>query len=107
VNRIAGRHGRVWGDRFHAHALRTPSEVRNGLAYVLLNARKHRTIGSGMDPCSSAAWFLGWKERVSPPCVPNPLARARTWLLSTGWRRVGQISVTSHPGWAYSRRPRK
>jgi len=31
VNRILGRRGRVWADRFHARALRTPREVRNAL----------------------------------------------------------------------------
>src|SRR5262249_53338714 len=28
VNRVLGRRGRVWGDRFHARALKTPREVR-------------------------------------------------------------------------------
>jgi hypothetical protein len=26
VNRALGRHGRVWGDRYHAHLLRSPRE---------------------------------------------------------------------------------
>src|SRR5207249_5379538 len=41
VNRVLGRRGRVWGDRYHARALRTPREVRNALVYVLQNWRKH------------------------------------------------------------------
>jgi len=33
VNRVLGRRGIVWADRFHARALRTPREVRNALVY--------------------------------------------------------------------------
>src|SRR5262249_10036878 len=35
VNRVVGRNGQVWSDRFHARALRTPRDVRNGIVYVL------------------------------------------------------------------------
>src|SRR6185369_3488108 len=41
INRVLGRRGRVWGDRYHARALATPREVRNALVYVLANWRKH------------------------------------------------------------------
>ena len=41
VNRVFKRSGPVLADRYHVHVLRTPREVRNALAYVLLNARKH------------------------------------------------------------------
>lgn len=34
LNRVMGRHGKVFADRFHAHVLDTPAEVRNALAYV-------------------------------------------------------------------------
>ena len=45
VNRMLDKTGRVLGDRYHARALRTPREVRNVLAYVLLNARRHGRVG--------------------------------------------------------------
>jgi REP element-mobilizing transposase RayT len=41
VNRVFGRRGPVLFGRYHLRVLRTPREVRNALAYVLLNARKH------------------------------------------------------------------
>src|SRR5262245_2189813 len=41
VNQAARRRGSVWQDRFHARALRTPREVRNGIVYVLMNWKKH------------------------------------------------------------------
>jgi REP element-mobilizing transposase RayT len=42
LNRLWGRTGRVVADRFHAHVLHSPTEVRNSLFYVLQNARHHR-----------------------------------------------------------------
>jgi putative transposase len=41
LNRVMGRRGRVVADRYHAHILRTPSEVRRARAYLLTNARQH------------------------------------------------------------------
>ena len=69
VNRVLGRRGSVWSDRFHARALRTPREVRNGLVYVLQNWRKHIRAVAGFDPCSSAAWFTGWSTAI--PMMPG------------------------------------
>jgi hypothetical protein len=66
VNGVLGRRGRVWADRFHARLLRTPREVRNALVYVLNNVRKHIGRVRGMDPCSSARWFDGWKISLGP-----------------------------------------
>jgi hypothetical protein len=41
VNRVAGRAGRVFTQRYHLQLLPTPRQVRNALRYVLLNARHH------------------------------------------------------------------
>ena len=88
LNRELGRRGAVWDHRYHAHHLKTPREVRAGLAYVLLNFRKHLRAGAGIDPRSSGRWFDGWARPPSPP-GPSPLARGRTWLITVGWRRAG------------------
>lgn len=99
VNRALGRPGRVWGDRYHARALATPKEVRHGLVYVLMNFRKHlRRPGAALDPCSSAAWFDGFRSpmRTGPP--PDcPVAPSRTWLGSVGWRRHGLVDSGERP----------
>jgi REP element-mobilizing transposase RayT len=101
VNRVLGRRGRVWGDRYHARAMRTPRDVRNGLVYVLTNWRKHQPRVGGWDPCSSARWFDGWK--VHPPEFERgdeddvPVVRPRTWLAARGWRRRGLIGVNERP----------
>jgi putative transposase len=92
VNRFLGRRGRVWADRYHARALRTPREVRNALVYVLANWRKHIPGAHGLDPCSSARWFNGWKS-AGGVAEGTPVVAARTWLARIGWRRHGLIGV--------------
>ncbi|MCY3623843.1 MAG: hypothetical protein OXH68_19305, partial [Gammaproteobacteria bacterium] len=86
-------------------------EVRNALAYVLLNARKHYRQRRGrkppvvLDGASSGLWFDGWKGR-SPPRLGKyadalrrcEVAAARTWLLEKGWRRIGLVDPAEVPG---------
>jgi REP element-mobilizing transposase RayT len=102
VNRVLGRHGKVWGDRYHARALKTPREVRHGIVYVLANWKNHAPSARGFDPCSSAWWFDGW--RVPPSSGPPgwetaepPVWAPREWLSSVGWRRHGLIGVGERP----------
>jgi hypothetical protein len=96
LNRLWQRTGSVLADRYHAHVLRTPTEVRNALRYVLHNARKHGRRVLGIDPLSSGRWFTGWRDRAIAHA--SPLARARTWLLAKGWRRRGLLSTRDTPG---------
>jgi hypothetical protein len=107
VNRIVARRGPVLADRYHLHVLRTPSEVRRALAYVLLNARRHLAkLGRPIprkgviDPASSGRWFLGWMRRIqlAPSTQPPAVALPRTWLLNLGWRRHGLIDPAEIPG---------
>jgi REP-associated tyrosine transposase len=104
LNRTFRRGGRVLAERFHLHVLRTPREVRNAVAYVLLNARHHaRRVWRELriDPASSARWFDGWRRE---PAVDRrdgnvvPVMPARTWLLARGWRRHGLIDPGDVPG---------
>jgi len=104
VNRRLRRRGKVFGDRYHARALRTPRETRLALRYVLSNLRKHARGAARMpaglvDGCSSAPWFEGW-NRPRALCFvaetaardgPAPTVPARTWLLRVGWRRAGPL----------------
>jgi putative transposase len=77
VNRCLRRHGPVWADRFHAHPLATPREVRNALAYVLLNFQKHLRTRELVDPCSSGPWFDGWATSQPTVAEPRPLVDPR------------------------------
>ena len=117
VNRVLGRNGRVWGDRFHARALTTPREVRHGLVYVLTNWRKHAAGAKGLDVCSSARLFDGWKSPPASGPPPHggrdaggdtrmdegPIALPKTWLARTGWKRYGFISAAEKPSVASPR----
>ena len=97
VNRALGRRGAVWGDRYHARALTTPRAVRNALVYVLFNRRKHCAGERGLDPCSSAPWFSGWRDAVATLSGRPPVVAARTWLAAVGWRRHGLIGLGEQP----------
>ena len=79
LNGMMRRRGRVLSDRYHAHVLRTPSEVLRAVAYVRNNHRKHMAqIGKPLpreyrDPYSSES------EAVA-------LSTPRTWLLRASAR---------------------
>jgi len=110
INRALARRGPVWKERYHAHALTRPREVRNALLYVLMNHREHGASPAWLDPRSSAAWFDGWRKDVlfehalrdldglarlagpAPPVQP-----ARTWLAREGWRRCRLIGIDEGP----------
>jgi REP element-mobilizing transposase RayT len=95
------RTGKVIGDRFHAHPLTSPRAVRNTIAYVLNNYRRHSEDRAGIarawkaDPFSSGALFFDWKELEGSPVLwplpptyhPLLVRRARTWLLAKGWKQ--------------------
>jgi len=112
INRVFERSGKVFADRYHLHVLKTPREVHAALRYVLLNARRHatrlahRAKNPRLDPASSARWFDGWRTKtprwmvVDAPGTDEtpPIARARTWLLKTGWRRHGLFDPAEVPG---------
>ena len=96
VNRVLRVRGRVWGERYHAHDLRTPREVRNAIVYVLMNAKKHGVRLSGLDRFSSASWFDGFAN-VRPSSSPPPTAEPKTWLANVGWRQRGLLRIGDRP----------
>ena len=53
LNRMMDRRGRVFADRYHAHVLRTPTEVKRAVHYVRNNFAKH-TGARYVDEYSSA-----------------------------------------------------
>ncbi|TMA18627.1 MAG: hypothetical protein E6J85_14125 [Deltaproteobacteria bacterium] len=78
VNQALGRRGPLFAERYHAHVLKTPREVRNAVDYVLANWFRHagREVGPyDLDRLSS----VGNRSMVVPP---------QTWLLRVGWEAV-------------------
>jgi hypothetical protein len=106
ANRVFRSSGSVLYGRYHLHVLRTPREVRNALAYVLLNSRKHWAERHGAAPPirwdegSSARCFDGWRRQLdgAPVREPPEVAGPHTWLLAVGWRRHGLIDPAEVPG---------
>ena len=122
LNRLWGRRGAVFADRFHERELRKPRQVRNALVYVLQNLRKHGITLDGPDPYSSAPEFSGWsrgdrrgpgqdahvrESRMGGDTAPQPqflrrafradVPMAKTWLLAVGWLRHGLIDARERP----------
>ncbi|MBK7399985.1 MAG: transposase [Myxococcales bacterium] len=95
LNEVMGRRGRVLASRYHARALRSPTEARNVLRYVLANHARHVPGAPVADPWSSAPVFSEWKAVGLPAATVHyalpghdpPVARPESWLLRTGFRR--------------------
>ena len=108
LNGVAGRTGRVFADRYHARYLTSRAQVRRALCYVLNNWRRHGEHRAHpdwrTDPFSSADFFDGWTDHAArrpswlgPEDTP-PVADAKFWLLTTGWRQYGTIHPREVPG---------
>jgi len=107
LNRLWGRRGSVFADRFHERVLLNPRQVRNALVYVLQNLRKHGIHMHEPDPFSSGPEFDGWSarspgsgssgrsflQRAGRVEIPSP----KTWLLGVGWQRHGLIDPCEAP----------
>lgn len=96
VNAVAHRSGSLFRDRHHRHDLRTPTEMRRALVYVLFNTRKHSTSYRWMDRHSSMRWFHGWSAERAPADAEllevgpaAPVSEPSTWLAARGWQRAG------------------
>ena len=124
VNRLWGRKGTFFADRYHSRVISGPRDMRNVLRYVLLNDNKDDLIDTlsrggrfaigGFDPLSSARWFDGWnpaEPRPPPPPTDDesrwPVTRPRSWVGSKGWRRHGLLRATEVPhAWGVEARRR-
>ena len=100
-----GTRGEVFADRYFATPLRTPTQVRSALSYILNNWRKHdedraeRSLAA-MDPFSSAGSLEAWREfRTQAEAQRGgcPVATPQFWGLAIGWTRHGPISCLARP----------
>jgi putative transposase len=74
MNRLMGTRGPVLEDRYHAHVLRTPPEVRRALAYVAGNFASHaRRRGEEIPD--------GVEDRYSSDARRDLIEVPRSWLL--------------------------
>ena len=113
IKRVCGLIGRgkVFKGRYHARILKTPTEVKRALRYVIFNLAKHKNCGAIVDPYSSVHMLdrLGGlvteaeyerirKETRRRPAwheqVAGVISKASTYLLSVGWRK-SRVDVTN------------
>jgi REP element-mobilizing transposase RayT len=103
------RRGGVFADRYHLVVVRAPTQMRNVLSYCLNNWRKHgddREFPTWRaDPYATGFAFDGWRELEQGTALWPAgsfdllVVRApRSWLLRTGWKLAGPISVDERPG---------
>jgi REP element-mobilizing transposase RayT len=111
INKVLGRRGKVFVDRYFETVVKSPRQAKNCLCYVLLNTQRHlaqsgQSCEPGwIDPASSGRYFDGWRGRPPPPPEPDrPVSEPHTWLLSRGWRRHGLVPLDTVPG-TRARRP--
>jgi len=97
------RRGPVFPDRYHAEIIKSPTQARHTLSYVMNNWRKHQEDRVApmrswkIDWFSTAVMFPGWAEYGEEPLFwrgpdtydPLVVYQPRTWLLREGWRRGG------------------
>jgi REP element-mobilizing transposase RayT len=108
INRVMGRKGHVFADRYHVEVIKSPKHARATLCYVMNNWRKHgadRNCRDRVDPFATGMWFRGWKERDIPDklVIPEgvivlPYREPRTWLLREGWKKCPPIGLFETPG---------
>jgi putative transposase len=109
INKRLGRKGPVIEDRYHVEVLRSPTQVRNAVRYVLRNGEKHGVHvalrhGDGRpcpDPLSSAAWYGYWKEGelnvLATQSAATVVRPAQCYLLREGLRRAERLSLLDAP----------
>jgi REP element-mobilizing transposase RayT len=93
LNKLMGRHGDVFADRYHVHALGSPTEIRNAVDYVLNNARIHAQRQGRALPPGDDEYTVGPKQLIDPRALWRrltdagpPVVEPTNWLLQDGWR---------------------
>ena len=106
------RRGKVFSDRYHLEVIKSPTQARHALSYVLNNGASTAKTSTAfastwlVDPFSTAILFPDWMERRDEPWLwpirdtydPLVVFRPKTWVLREGWKKAGTISYREVPG---------
>jgi REP element-mobilizing transposase RayT len=96
IRKVTGGVGSVFAGRYHLHVLKTSTEVKRALEYVLRNRAKHNKTIQCFDEFSSACTFKQWREllghnwryKLDDFAQWAELSRPQSWLLTAGWQRA-------------------
>ncbi len=100
LNRVMGRQGAVFAERYHQHVCRTPAEARHAIEYVERNTRKHAAqVGRILPAANRDPYTVGYfGDRVLLPSgTERMVSPPETWLLRDGWRLAGGSDSSSGP----------
>lgn len=67
LNKMMHKRGRVMGDRYHAHVLRTPREVRHAVRYVRENHARHTAARGARVVVTEIDRYASGGARVALP----------------------------------------
>ncbi len=95
IRKLVGHAGKVFLSRYHLHEIKTPTEMKNALKYVLFNHAKHTEQLPFADPYSSIYFFrelagLHEVQLTVPQWIVHirmAVTRPTSWLQKLGWRR--------------------
>ena len=100
-------YGRVFCGRYHLRLIRTPTEMRNVLRYVLFNHAHHCQTEIFVDLYSTALEFeeldrlINKRVSASKPFwwgeIKNCLSKAGSWMQAQGWKRADRCSKACPP----------
>ena len=95
LNKLWGRKGKLWKDRFHSRVVETPTLMANVLNYCLLNGRKHGAW-KGAVPCPvrSACWRTG---QMNLACGSNRMWEYASTRIEPGTVRWLPLRSTPSP----------
>lgn len=101
IRKALGGRGPVFKHRYHLHVLKTPTEVKRAIEYVLLNTAKHMKVIEHIDSFCSGFAFKNWPELIGRRFTGKirddyeefardlaELSSPQSWLASVGWMRA-------------------
>ncbi|MGZ3724098.1 MAG: transposase [Bdellovibrionales bacterium] len=101
IRKITGGSGSVFKGRFHLEVIKSPTQMKRALEYVLLNASKHFKLIEHIDDFSSGYAFREWRALIGErfgdliedqlmklPFKLTELSPAQSWLCRVGWMRA-------------------
>ncbi|MGZ3722772.1 MAG: transposase, partial [Bdellovibrionales bacterium] len=101
IRKVTGGVGAVFKGRFHMHILKSPTEMKRALEYVLLNTAKHWKFVDHVDDFSSGRAFKEWRKLLgrrfrgliedqleNSQLKHEELSPPRSWLCREGWMRA-------------------